>query len=435
MRIIATFLDVVCTFNEAYWLFQWANILLCKRIIDRERRDNKKHCEWIIEICFVITVFTMNHIILTSPYTMIVIMLFSLVCVTCFWKSDIMQSIAIVGGYFFIMFLKGNIEISITGMIGQETLIQQTTAEKGIIRVSYLIISGGCWFLLNKYGTGYFGKKNIKIHETRYLTGISVVGYIGCAFIGAIMLQNFNIHINTAWYIFLILLLMTIAVFYFTSKHKDERLRTTMLQAKNEMLEKNYIQVNEFYTSNAKLFHDMNHHFDAVYRMLQLGEIEQAKVYIESLRNQNKFDNGEIQTGINVLDAILYEMDIKGKKKGVELKFESSLLPCDMGVDSSDICSLFANLLENAIEAAMKEVRVQIKLINRAIFVVIKNDYSVEPIKKDGTFLTHKKDKNLHGWGTKIVNQIVQKYEGDIKYETKEGYFIVSFMINEKTRN
>lgn len=431
MRIIATFLDVVCTFNEAYWLFQWVDILLCKRIIGWERRDDKKYCEWIIEICFVVTVFAMNHIILTSPYTMSVIMLFNLFVVICLWKCDMVQSIAIVGGYFFCMFLKGNIEISITGMLGQDALIQKTTAEKGIIRVVYLVISGGIWFLLNMKGTRYFKKKNIKIHETRYLAGISIVGFIGCAFIGAIMLQSFNIHINLMWYIFLLLLLMAIVVFYYLLKQKDEKLRTTVLQAKNEMLEKNYMRVNEFYVSNAKLYHDMNHHFDAIYHMLQLGQGEQAKKYIESLRNQKEYNKGEIQTGINVLDAILNEMDIKAKKKGVILKVESTLLPCDVGINNSDICSLFANLLENAVEAAAKEVRVQIKLINRTIFVVIKNDYSVEPIKKDGTFLTHKKDKNLHGWGTQIVDQIVRKYEGDIQYETEDGYFIVYLMINE----
>lgn len=432
MRIIATFLDVVCTFNEAFWLFQWVNILLEKRVFTEQNTVYKKYCEWIMEICFVTIVFCMNHIILTSPYTMIVIMLFNLLVVICLWKSDVMQGIAIVGGYFFCMFLKGNIEISITGMIGQDALIQETTAEKGIIRVAYLVLSGGIWFLLNMCGTAYFRNKHIRIRETRYLAGISVVGFIGCAFIGAIMLQSFNIHINLAWYIFLVLLLMAIAVFYYLLKQKDEKLRTTLLQAKNEMLEKNYMRVNEFYVSNAKLYHDMNHHFEAIYHMLQLGQGEQAKEYIESLRSRNEYDKGEIQTGINVLDAILYEMDIKAKKKGVTLKIESSLLPCDVGISNSDICSLFANLLENAVEAAVKEVMLQIKFINRTILVVVKNDYSIEPVRKDGKFLTNKCDKNLHGWGTQIVDQIVQKYEGDIQYDIKEGYFIAYLLINEK---
>jgi len=432
MKIVATFLDVVCTFNESFWLFQWVNILLKKRMFIEQNAVYKKYCEWIIEICFVTIVICMNNITLTSPYTMIVIMLFSLFVVTCLWKSDVMQSIAIVGGYFFCMFLKGNIEISITGMIGQDVLIQETTAEKGIIRVVYLVISGGIWFLINKYGTRYFRNKYIGRYESRYLAGISVVGFISCAFIGAIMLQSFNIHINLAWYIFLAFLLMAIAVFYYLLKQKDEKLRSTVLQAKNEMLEKNYMRVNEFYVSNAKLYHDMNHHFEAIYHMLQLGQGEQAKGYIESLRNQNEYNMGEIQTGINVLDAILYEMDIKANKKGIMLNMELSLLPCDVGISNSDICSLFANLLENAVEAAVKEVMLQIKFINRTIFVVVKNDYSIEPIRKEGKFLTNKCDKNIHGWGTQIVDQIVQKYEGDIQYDIKDGYFIVNLMINEK---
>lgn len=432
MRIIATLLDIAFTFNEGFWLIQWVDIFADKRSFWTDGAGRRKHIVWIFLAIFIAIIFGLNHMVLTSPYTMIIIMLFSIAAVFCIWKRNFMECIAIVGGYFFCMFLKGNIEIWLTGIIGQETLIQQTTAEKGIIRIIYLLISGGLWFLLNKYTTDYFRNKSIRIHDVRYIAGIAIVGFIGCAFIGAIMLQSFNIQINALWGTFLILLLLAIAVFYFILKQKDERLRTTVLQAKNEMLEKNYIQVNEFYTANAKLYHDMNHHFDAIYHMLQQGQIEQAKEYIESIRSQSKLENYEIQTGINVLDAILYEMQQKAKKKNILLKVETPLLPGDIGIEKKDICSLFANLLENAIEAATKEIMLQIKSVNKAMFVCVKNDFDLEPVSKDGRFVTNKKDKDLHGWGTQIIEQIVQKYEGDIQYETEDKLFVVQLMLNEK---
>lgn len=274
---------------------------------------------------------------------------------------------------------------------------------------------------------------NIHIQKPRYIAYVAAIGFIGCAFIGNIMLSSFEIEINLMWYLFLILLLISVFIIYVVLKQKEFKMRMIILVTKNEMLEKNYIQANEFYMANAKLYHDMNHHFEALYYMLQQGNKEQAKDYIEKLHIATSFSEAHVQSGINVLDAILYGMQLKAQNKGILFKVEVQLLPSNLGIESSDISSLFANLLENAIDAATIEIIVQIKRINQVLFIMVKNDYSIEPIRIGNQFLTNKKNKELHGWGTQIVDHIVQKYEGSIEYKIEDGYFTVSAIINEKT--
>lgn len=432
MRVVATLLNIIATYNELFWLYQWVNIFFIKKEYIKKSVKQDKIIDQVICWIYVFLVIGLNQIEPISAYTMIFLMISNVALVRLLWRSDLVQSLAVVGGYFFTIFMIGNVEISLTGIIGGEKLIQQTTVEQGLHRIIYILIWCVLWYFINKCGTKFIRKKVVAPQRMRYWAGVSIVGFGGSAFIGTMLVDSFSIQVGTIWYIFLVIILVIIFVGYFVMKQKEAQLRMTILNSKNEMLEKNYIQVNEFYATNAKLYHDMNHHLNALYHMLQNGEEREAKKYIESLRHTNNYNQIRHQTGINVLDAVLYEMEKRAEKQGVAFMTEISVLPCDLGIESSDICSLFANLLENALEAATKEVIIKVKKVNQALIIVIQNDYVVEPIRRGNYFVTQKQEKNMHGWGTQIVEEIVQKYEGSIAYEMENGYFVVNIMLNEK---
>lgn len=414
MNILAVLLNVLISVNEIFWLYQWVNVIA-------EKKRPMKFLEPVLYMVYVVTVLSLNQIALTSPYTMAVIIVQNFLAVLIFWKSDLIQAFAAIGGYFAAMFVIGNIEITLTGMIGGEELIVATTSEHGVERVLYLLIFGSLWLFLNKYLVSYIRKKNISRKSLRYVGYVSIIGIIGSAFLGKMMLESFGINIGVVWYVFLAAIAVLICYFYFLIKKKDMQIQMSFLETQNEMLERNYTQVNEFYTTNAKLYHDMNHHFDAIYYMLQQGRQDQAKDYIESLRSPEHYAGIQVQSGINVVDAILHEMKVRAQQKGITMNMEIMMLPSDMGIEKKDLCSMFVNLLENALEAASREISVQIKKVNQTLFVTVKNDCPIMPQKKNGRFVTTKEEKNMHGWGTQIVEQIAQKYDGSIEYETENG--------------
>jgi len=429
MKFITTLLDIICTTNEIYWLYQWVNILL-----DRKKPIPLKYNinpEWVFMLLHIVVVFMLNNITFTTAWTYIVVFIFNIAAIKLCWKCDIAESVAVSGFYFLAMFVICNIEISLIGIAGGEELIYASTQERGLIRAIYLIIGGFLWFIIHKMMTTFVRKKKMLIMGKEYLVGLTVVVIAGSAFMTIRMLENFEVYFNVACYAFLIQLLIIIFGMYIVINFKDREMHLEVLKAQNEMLERNYRQANEFYTENAKLYHDMHHHFDAVYHMLQQGEHEQAKKYLSKMCSSNNRTQITFWSGINVLDAVLCDMNLRAKKKGIIFTVETVVLPCDLRIDSRDICSLFANLLENAIEASAKEVELKINKINHTLYVAISNDYIIEPIKDGKNFVTQKKDKNMHGWGTQIINQIIEKYEGNIEYETKEGYFNVYAMLNE----
>lgn len=242
-------------------------------------------------------------------------------------------------------------------------------------------------------------------------------------------LCSFHITTDMMWYLFTAMAAaMGILYCYFRYRRVQARLQT--LDAQNKMLENNYTQVNDFYHSNAKLYHDMHHHLKMVHHMLEEGEGEKAKQYIESLIDADASFSIRRRTKIDIIDVILCELERKAEIKGVSVFIETHILPVDLEIEKRDLCSMLANLTENALEAAQKEIRVVIKKVQRMLMVQVQNDCPAVPGKLRGRFLTHKQDKRNHGWGIRSVEDVVRRYQGSIEFRTREGIFGVDIMIN-----
>lgn len=119
-------------------------------------------------------------------------------------------------------------------------------------------------------------------------------------------------------------------------------------------------------------------------------------------------------------------------KKGLISNWMSTPLS-SLTMEEREICSLFGNLLDNALEACekvtdkeRKKISIKIEQHMQMLFLEIKNGTDKLPAKSGHTFLTSKQDKSLHGYGLKSVERIVTRYDGDLAYEMEDGMFVVS---------
>ena len=108
-----------------------------------------------------------------------------------------------------------------------------------------------------------------------------------------------------------------------------------------------------------------------------------------------------------------------------------------------EICTLFGNCLDNAIEAVMKindidkrNINLIVRNVHSFISITIENYYVGNILlNSDGLPMTTKSNKDYHGFGTKSIKMIVNKYQGDLKITTKKNIFTLSILFQNEMNN
>lgn len=186
------------------------------------------------------------------------------------------------------------------------------------------------------------------------------------------------------------------------------------------MMEKNRIQT-----------HDMKHHLLVLREYGQEKQWDSLMSYLNELSEDilAKKKTGWTQTGI--LDTILEQKKEKAESEGIEFSIQADRIGA-LPFSDLEICTLFSNLLDNAIEACEKIegnrrwIEIQITRKSGMLYLTISNSIKDRPSEQEGKLITNKQNHQLHGYGIKSVQKIVRKYEGDFSYQIRESEFIVT---------
>lgn len=195
-----------------------------------------------------------------------------------------------------------------------------------------------------------------------------------------------------------------------------------------EELEKNQLQLRRFR-------HDMKNHFAAAGELLKEGKLTQAQEYLEQLSGHmetksKRFCKNELANAVlNVKYNTALEHDIDC--------FFHIDIDGMAGLDNISLCTIFANTLDNAIEACMKmedkkarRLSVKARYTQNGYFSYeIINSKINEIHKKRGTFLTDKENTKSHGLGISSVQEIVDRYKGTVDISYTEEEFCVVVLI------
>lgn len=176
--------------------------------------------------------------------------------------------------------------------------------------------------------------------------------------------------------------------------------------------------------------HDIKNHWVALSGYFSNGDYEGGKKYIEQI--SGTFSEEEtIDTGNIALDAIISTKKALADEKGI--RFDATVqIPEQIPVDAADICIIFGNSLDNAIEACEK-IKTDDKYINLSVIyeensILCKIVNSIEK-KNKITLKTTKKDKINHGFGFENIKQSLSKYNHLMKIDQNDNEFILSFVI------
>lgn len=206
----------------------------------------------------------------------------------------------------------------------------------------------------------------------------------------------------------------------------SERLERNFLQGMLELQYENYRVSAESVEIVNRKYHDLKHQI-AVLRAADSSEERNA--YLDQMEQEIRSYEAQNKTGNKVLDTILTAKSLQCQQEGITLTCVADGESLSF-MDAMDISALFGNALDNAIESVREITDPEQRLIHLAMLrekgflrLRVENRYKGEIRFEKGLPLTSKKDKAFHGFGTRSIRQIAEKYGGSMTIETKDGWF------------
>ncbi len=202
----------------------------------------------------------------------------------------------------------------------------------------------------------------------------------------------------------------------------------------NDLLTKHYNETENIYKQMRGWKHDYHNHIQTMKAYLELGKYEDMKCYLNDLDKDLSSIDTVIKTGNIMVDAILNTKLSLAVNQGINIKAKASV-PKNLHISDIDLCVILGNLMDNAMEAAIKAentedrfIRVYIREMKEQLYISITNSVGGQ-VKKGGmSYLSTKLGKN-HGFGLKRVDSIVGKYNGFINRQSEEGVFATEIML------
>ena len=224
-----------------------------------------------------------------------------------------------------------------------------------------------------------------------------------------------------------------IAMLYAHSETRREVNLRLELEAMENLLNRQYEQYRQFERNNRtlhRIYHDLKHQL----AFIRTEENEEKREsYLSELVQAINVYEAEVCTGSSVLDTLLTSKNILCREHGITMTCFADAQNLDF-IDVMDVCAIFGNAIDNAIECEQKNantrlIKVNVYTQNHFLLIRVEN-YCEEQVAFDrGLPVTTKSDDQMHGYGVKSVKRAVEKYDGHLVIEQEDVWFRITALI------
>ena len=182
--------------------------------------------------------------------------------------------------------------------------------------------------------------------------------------------------------------------------------------------------------NNIRIYqHDMENHLICLMELAYEENANRVMNYVKELKNDFVDRKKQFyQTGNFIVDVLLNHYvsllsdDVKKDVKGKWIQ--------DLDVTEVELCSVFSNLMQNAVEALIKPITnkkyLEIKFVQGKTYAKLEIKNSLERLPeqdRQGNLISTKEDRKKHVIGLMNVRRIVEKNGGKFEIEmTKEEF-------------
>lgn len=208
------------------------------------------------------------------------------------------------------------------------------------------------------------------------------------------------------------------------------------LAALNLVLKSQYDQYRNYQDSLDLIhmkYHDLKHQIAGL--RAETDE-EKRRQWIDAMEEEVSAFETLNKTGNQVLDTILAAKIFHCRKNKIQITCvaDGALLGF---MHVMDICSIFGNALDNAIEHVTLIPEEEKRLIHMSVtakrnfvFIKIENYCEDEIVRNENQFITTTKaDKKNHGYGLRSIRTCVEKYGGSVDFGQKNNWFELNILL------
>ena len=299
------------------------------------------------------------------------------------------------------------------------------TKKNTIVYIFTLVLMSGGIILersiLRKYLSGFYKKR----FKRKWIWWGLVLVFNISGYIVTALNEGNSLYLITN----VVMIVVTVLILYETSWlvryriEKRTKKENRILSIENAVMKEYYDTLDYQMERTKKFRHDIEKHMNVLKEMVQSKEnTEELLSYAAQIEEQYESLQTIDYCGNPVVNAILVNKKYQCQEQGIDMeikigKFESGK------IKEIDLVAVISNVLDNAIEGCMniqgnteRKIHFQCGNLNDTLFIHVQN--TVDAANKDFAVMqkkTWKRDTYAHGVGLSIVEEIVEKYDGEIE--------------------
>lgn len=412
-------------------------VLLCEMFFRFEKREIIYNKFMQIALVLFIVVVSAGLYLDSNDIFEFIVYIFA-ICVTLCCLCNEKIYITIIGAIWIMVIigLFDNMSIVLFELIGNIFGYNNSEISRlfcSLISLIYVYTLGRLYN--RKYSAGI---RTIGIWNLLAFTVLNVIDTVLVTLLAIIAVDEKNDKIRIVYTIVFILVILglfvqlgaVILLLLQRNVYKEKKLITEKYldEQKNhyEYLEKREIETKKFR-------HDLRNHMQMLSDLAKERRYDEFYQYLDKINMKIDSFGNVITVQNGIVDAIINRYYSEALSKNIKMDVNGRF-PSDCDIGAYDLCTIFSNLLSNALEgtseAEDKWITVDCRYTDNNIIVVVKNSFKNDNQYGNGKNRTSKEDTEYHGYGLENVKDSIMKYNGVWDIEVKDNLFIVTILFN-----
>ena len=230
------------------------------------------------------------------------------------------------------------------------------------------------------------------------------------------------------------LVIIGICLFTFNKIYLPRWVDKRISSYQNDLITKHYREVENIYRQMRGWRHDYHNHIQTMKAHILAEQTDGLLDYLDNLNDDLLTVDTIVKTGNIMIDAILNSKLSLAKSRNININAKA-IVPNQLNISEVDLCVIVGNLIDNAMEACLKQeneadrfIRVYIGILKGQLYISVSNSVAGRTNKKEGGYISSKTSPT-HGFGLMRIDKIAAKYAGFVNRQDEEGVFATEIML------